>query len=144
MEVLSEIRSLLPESNADFFSKILFKGRLAQNYKFLEKQGVDKRRYSGFVSPMDFVFETIYRIYNNRMRNATGTLWEPMHGPNGSKEIFQNTFDVSKIFKEYGTSFNLKLKRKKQNHSDIKHIAADLGLEADINEKFNLNRAISF
>jgi glycosyltransferase involved in cell wall biosynthesis len=89
MEVLSKIRSLLSESESDFFSKILFKGRMAQNYKFLEKQGVDKRRFSGFVSPMDFVFEIIYRVYNNRMRKATATLWEPMHAPNGSEDIFQ-------------------------------------------------------
>ena len=89
MEVLSEIRTLLSDSKADWLSKRLFYGRMAQNYKFLGKSGIDQRRYSGFISPLDYVWALFYRVYNNRMRKETGTMWEPMHGVSTSEKDFK-------------------------------------------------------
>jgi len=90
MEVLAEIRGLLSQIKSDFFSKGLFCGRMAQNYKFLNSAGVEKRRYSGFISVSDYFWEIIYRLYNKQKRNETGTLWEPMHGISNSKSVFEN------------------------------------------------------
>ena len=93
MEVLSEIRTLLSSTNADWVSKGLFLGRLAKNYSFLGKSGVDQRRYSGFISPTDYLWTFIYRFYNNRKRKATGTNWEPMHGISSSESDFKKVIN---------------------------------------------------
>jgi hypothetical protein len=84
------MRSLLPGIDSDFFSKGLFRGRLAQNYNFLKGQGVDPRRYSGFIEAQDFLWQWIYRLYNREMRRKTNSLWEPMHGISSSKQDFNN------------------------------------------------------
>ncbi len=93
MEVLSEIRTLLSGTNADWVSKGLFYGRMAQNHSYLGKSGVDQRRYSGFISPTDYLWTFIYRFYNNRMRKATGTMWEPMHGVSSSESDFKKVIN---------------------------------------------------
>jgi glycosyltransferase involved in cell wall biosynthesis len=96
MEVLTEIRSQLPSVSTDFLTKGLFKGRLAQNYSFLKNNGIDPRRYSGFMETGDFLWEFIYRIYNKQMRNKTGTSWEPMHGVSTSASEFQKIIECLK------------------------------------------------
>jgi glycosyltransferase involved in cell wall biosynthesis len=88
MEVLTQMRALLPDSNADFLSKGLFKGRLAQNYSFLKSNGIDSRRYSGYVGTSDYLWQFVYRIYNRLKRQQTGSMWEPMHGISDSKTFF--------------------------------------------------------
>ena len=93
MEVLAEIKSLLPSASSDYFSKGLFRGRLAQNLQFLKKAGFDPRRYEGFIDFQDHMWHLIYRIYNHQMRKQTNSLWEPMHGISNSKENFKNIIE---------------------------------------------------
>lgn len=93
MEVLMEMKSDLKNIKADLLSQGLFRGRFAQNFQFLKKQGIDPRRYSGFLDLQDALWESIYRLYNHRMRKQTGTLWEPMHGVDSSEQIFKNIIE---------------------------------------------------
>jgi len=95
MEVLTEMKSLLKASDADFFSKKMFRGRLQQNFDFLKRQGVDARRFSGFLDAEDFFWQGIYRWYNHQMRKKTNSAWEPMHGISSDKQVFKNT--ITKI-----------------------------------------------
>lgn len=88
MEVLSELKTLLSRSEADFLSKGLFRGRFFLNYDFLQKSGEDMRRYKGFLDFQDGFWQWIYRIYNRHQRRITGNLWESMHGTEGNPEIF--------------------------------------------------------
>lgn len=90
MEVLVEMKSELDRVDSDFWSKMLFKGRLAQNFNFYKKHGGDARRYSGYVGPSDQFCQWLYRLSNKQERQKTGNLWEPMHGPESSKEIFNH------------------------------------------------------
>ncbi len=94
MEVLTEIKSLLHSTGSDFLSKGLFRGRMAMNYDFLKKSGIDPRKYQGFIDLQDSIWALIYRAYNKQKRNETQSLWEPMHGINRAAENFQ------KIIKE--------------------------------------------
>lgn len=89
MEVLIEIKSLLSSQNLDYESKALFRGRMALNYQFLKKQGIDPRRYSGFLDFLDSLYAYYYRFYNKQMRQKTGSDWEPMHGIDKRPEAFQ-------------------------------------------------------
>ncbi len=90
MEVMAEIKSILPSSGADFLSKGLFRGRMALNFEFLKKSGADSRRYKGYMDFQDPAWALIYRAYNKQKRNETNSLWEPMHGINASVGAFQN------------------------------------------------------
>lgn len=90
MEVMTEIKSLLPGSGCDFFSQGLFRGRMSMNVDFLKKTGSDIRRYQGFMDPQDAFWAWAYRAWNKQKRNETKSLWEPMHGVNGSVEAFQH------------------------------------------------------
>lgn len=98
MEVLIEIKSQLPSISIDVESNILFRGRMAQNYQFLKTQGIDPRRYSGFMHPLDFIYGFYYRFYNRQMRQKTGSGWEPMHGIDKRPEAFQQ------LIQKFGTT----------------------------------------
>lgn len=95
MEVLIEMKSELDKTEADFWSKLLFKGRLAQNFNFYKKHGGDARRFSGYIGPSDQLCQWAYRLYNKQERQKTGTPWEPMHGVESSKEVFNQI--ISKL-----------------------------------------------
>lgn len=88
MDVLIQMRSLLDNVQAHYFSKGLFKGRLSLNYTYLKTQGMDPRRYAGYIQAGDVLWQWIYRMYNRSMRQKTGTLWEPMHGVSSSQSDY--------------------------------------------------------
>jgi glycosyltransferase involved in cell wall biosynthesis len=88
IEVLTRIREMVPSSKAEFVSKGLFFGRMAQNQKYLRRLGVDTRRYQGYMGIADPVWEWVYRLYNKQQRNKTKTLWEPMHGVSADPDVF--------------------------------------------------------
>lgn len=89
MEVLIDMKAKLDQLKADSFSKLLLKGRLAQNFNFYTKLGGDARRYAGFVGLADQLNQWLYRFYNKQQRRKTGTAWEPMHGVSSSSLIFE-------------------------------------------------------
>lgn len=93
MQVLADIKAVLPQSKTDFFSQGLFRGRLAQNFDFYVKNGGDTRRYSGFVDFQDHLWQWVYRLYNKSMRSKTGTAWEPMHGTDGQNSTFNKMIE---------------------------------------------------
>ncbi|HRH34870.1 MAG TPA: glycosyltransferase family 2 protein [Catalimonadaceae bacterium] len=88
MEVLVQMKELLPNSASDWLSSGLFRGRLIQNYSFYKASGGDPRRYAGFVDFQDHFWKLIYRLYNKQMRVKTGTAWEPMHACDFQKDAF--------------------------------------------------------
>lgn len=93
MEVLIEMNAKLPQIKADTLSKLLMKGRLAQNFNFYKNQGGDPRRYSGYVGLQEQYCQWLYRFYNKRQRQKTGTAWEPMHGVSNQKESFNRMIE---------------------------------------------------
>lgn len=95
MEVLVEMKANLSKTDADLMSKLLMKGRLAQNFNYYKKQCGDGRRYAGYVDFADQLNQWLYRFYNKQQRQKTGTSWEPMHGVSSSPQNFSQL--ISKL-----------------------------------------------
>lgn len=93
MEVLAQMKELLSSSSADWTSKGLFRGRLAQNFGFYVANGGDPRRFSGYLDMQDHFWKWVYRIYNKQKRAKTGSAWEPMHACNFEKEAFNRMIE---------------------------------------------------
>lgn len=94
LSVLCTLKTEMEKAGAGFLSRGLFRGRLAQTYNYYRNLGADTRPFSGYMSPVDFFWENVYRLYNHSMRRRTGTGWEPMHGINRDPVLIQSFLDL--------------------------------------------------
>jgi glycosyltransferase involved in cell wall biosynthesis len=94
LQVLVQMRKELNSRDSDWFSSMLFSGRLFQAYQFLKEAGEDVRAFSGYMNATDLLCWQFYRFYNKRARMKTGNDWEPMHGTSSSKEHFNKILNA--------------------------------------------------
>ena len=94
LQVLVEMRKELSNKDYSFFSSLLFSGRLAQAYLYLQQSGEDVRPFSGYMKATDSMCRHLYRFYNKSERMKTGNDWESMHGTSSSKEHFNKILNA--------------------------------------------------